>query len=84
MDNVKKFEPHILTADEVPSLDDGFFTYSTVLQMRVSETIDAFFFDTVLPYCSQVERRIVTKDELIRALTLLREQEQKEQHNAES
>lgn len=84
MDNVKKFEPHILTTDEVPSLDDGFFTFSTELQMRVSETIDAFFFDTVLPYCSQVERRIVTKDELIRALTLLREQEQKEHPHAES
>lgn len=80
-DELNKIEKNHFIVEEVPPLDDAFFTFSSELQMRVSETIDAFFFDTVLPYCSTVERRTVSKDELIRALTLLREQEAKEHSN---
>lgn len=54
------------------------------IAMKCAETIVAFFFEIVLPYCSEVEKRTVTKEELIKALRLLREQEQKEQTHAES
>lgn len=78
------FEKNHFYVEEVEPLDATMFTFSSELQMKVAETVDAFFFDTVLPYCSTIERRTVTKDELIRALRLLREQEQKERQNAES
>lgn len=44
-----------------------------IIAMEAAETIDAFIFKIVLPFCSETERRIITKAELIEALTLLRE-----------
>ena len=64
---------HVITdQDEIKPID-----FSSLV-MKVAETIDAFIFEIVLPYCSEVEQRVVTKEELIKALKLLREQEQKE------
>lgn len=48
------------------------------IQMKAVETIDSFIFEVILPYCSEVEHLVITKEDLTKALKLLREQEQKE------
>lgn len=42
---------------------------------KAFETQDAFIFETIRPFCEETIHMTITKDELIRALTLLREQE---------
>ena len=42
---------------------------------KAYETQDAFIFETIRPFCEDKTHMTITKDKLIRALTLLREQE---------
>lgn len=42
---------------------------------KAFETQDEFIFETIRPFCEETTHMTITKDELIRALTLLREQE---------
>jgi hypothetical protein len=78
---VTKAEYYQLTAQDVITSGEDL---CEKIALKYAETIDAFIFEVILPYCSEVERRTVTKEELIKALRLLREQEQKEQTHAES
>ena len=60
------------TADEITeTLGDEIFQVVT----KAFETQDAFIFETIRPFCEDKTHMTITKDELIRALTLLREQE---------
>lgn len=78
---MSKFEYYQLTDQDAITFGEDFYDKIAV---KYAETIDAFIFELILPYCSEVEKRTVTKEELIKALRLLREQEQKEQTHAES
>ena len=71
---------HITDQDVITSGED----ICEKIAMKYAETIDAFIFEVILPYCSEVDRRVITKEDLIKALRLLREHEQKEQSHAES
>jgi len=65
-------DPIILTdgmLSEAPS--DSIVQFVT----KAYETQDAFIFETIRPFCEDKTHMTITKDELIRALTLLREQE---------
>lgn len=42
---------------------------------KVFETQEEFIFQTIQPFCERQAHMVITKDKLIRALTLLREQE---------
>lgn len=61
-----------LTADEITETHgDTVFQFVT----KAFETQDEFIFETIRPFCETQAHMAITKDELIRALTLLREQE---------
>lgn len=61
-----------LIPEEITEAPDG-----SMIQIvtRVFETQDEFIFETIRPFCETQAHMAITKDELIRALTLLREQE---------
>ena len=42
---------------------------------KAFETQEEFIFQTIQPFCERQAHMVITKDKLIRALTLLREQE---------
>lgn len=66
-------DPIILTEEmlsEAPS--DAIFQFVT----KAYETQDAFIFETIRPFCEDKTHMTLTKDELIKVLTLLREQKQ--------
>lgn len=65
-------DPIILT-DGMLSMgpDDSVVQFVT----KAYETQDAFIFETIRPFCEDKTHMTITKDELIRALTMLREQE---------
>lgn len=60
------------TADEITeTLGDAVFQVVT----KAFETQDEFIFQTIRPFCETQAHMAITKDKLIRALTLLAEQE---------
>ena len=66
------------TADEITeTLGDAIFQVVT----KAFETQDEFIFQAIKPFCETQTHMVITKDKLIRALTLLAEKEPVEPKN---